>query len=110
MKQSFDNSGKYNIRKRIGKTVSIGSEIDNLLSYYKLDDKMEELKILEVWKECVGEAIAKYSRPVGLKNNKLMVSAETAVWRYELSARKEDIIEKINKHLHKKEIKEIVFI
>lgn len=71
---------------------------------------MEELKILEVWNECVGEAIAKYSKPVGLKNNKLMVSAENAVWRYELAARKEEIMDKINKHLNKKEIKEIVFI
>lgn len=97
-------------RSRFNKTVSLKSELDSFMSYIGLDARMQELQILTVWKECVGEAIAKYSTPVEIKKNKLLVKAENAAWRHELSMRKEEIIEKLNKNLKKKLIKEIIFI
>ena len=109
-KQNKNKNTKFNLSKRIGKTVEIGTEIENILEYYNLDDKMEELKILNVWKECVGDSISKYTTPVGLRDNKLLITAEDATWRFELASRKNEIIHKLNTYLQKKEIKEIVFI
>ena len=75
---------------------------------------MQVLKILELWKECVGEAISKYSTPVEIRRNKLFVSVENAVWRYELSTKKQVILDRLNEKLNSKKkvkiIKEIVFI
>lgn len=97
-------------KSRINKTVCLKSEIDSFMNYIGLDAKMQEIQILNVWKECVGNAIANYSTPVEIRKNKLMVRVENAAWRYELSMKKDEIIEKLNENLKKKIIKEIIFI
>lgn len=104
---------KVDTRKRINKIVCLKDEIDDFVKYIGLDERMQELKILEIWNECVGSAIAKKSRPVDLKKNKLFVRVEDATWRFELSIRKSEIIKKLNAILSKEDkkkiIKEIVF-
>ena len=80
------------------------------MQYIGLDAKMQELQILNIWKECVGSAIANYSTPIEIRKNKLLVRVENASWRHELSMKKEEIIEKLNLKLKKKIIKEIIFI
>jgi hypothetical protein len=105
---------RVDTKKRINRLVCIKDEIDGFVKYLGLDERMQELKILEIWKECVGETIAKFSRPVELKKNKLFVRVENAVWRFELSAKRNEIIKRLNSILYKedkkKNIKEIVFI
>ncbi|MBK8552827.1 MAG: DUF721 domain-containing protein [Ignavibacteria bacterium] len=97
-------------RTRFNKTVCLKSELDNFMTYIGLDARMQELQILNVWSDCVGEAIAKYSSPQELRKNKLFVRVENAAWRYELSLNKTEIIEKLNQKLKKKLIKDIIFI
>lgn len=88
--------------------------MESFMKHIGLDSKLQDLRILEVWEECVGSVIAKNSVPVELRKNKLFVSVENAVWRYELNAKKEDILNKLNKILDRKNnknlIKDIVFI
>ena len=72
------------------------------MNYIGLDSRMQELQILDIWSECVGEAIANYSSPLEIRKNKLFVRAENAAWRYELSLKKTEIIEKLNIKLKKK--------
>lgn len=100
---------KIDLKTRMNKTVSLKDEMDEFLKYMGVDGKMQELKIFDAWKECVGESIANHSTPEGIKHTKLFVKAENAVWRYELSLRKEEIIENLNRVLKKNVIKEIVF-
>ena len=90
--------------------VCLKGELDNFMNYIGLDARMQELQILNVWSECVGEAIAKYSSPQELRKNKLFVRVENAAWRYELSLNKSGIVEKLNEKLGRKLIKEIIFI
>lgn len=97
-------------RTRFNKTVCLKNELDNFMNYIGLDSKMQELQILNVWSECVGETIAKYSSPQEIRKNKLFVKVENAAWRYELSLNKTGIIEKLNFKLKKKLIKDIIFI
>jgi hypothetical protein len=105
---------RVDTKNRINRVVCLKDEIDDFVRYLGLDERMQELKIIEVWRECVGETIAKFSRPVGLKKNKLFVKVENAVWRFELSAKRNEIISRLNLLLYKgdkkKNIKEIVFI
>ena len=75
------------------------------MNYIGLDLRMQELEILNVWSECVGESIARFSTPVEIRKNKLFVSVENASWRYELSLKKSEIIFKLNGKLKKKLIK-----
>ncbi len=97
-------------RTRFNKTVCLKSELDNFMNYIGLDSKMQELQILKIWSQCVGEAIAKYSAPQEIRKNKLLVRVESAAWRYELSLKKAEIIDKLNHDFKKKLIRDIIFI
>lgn len=97
-------------KTRFNKTVCLKNEIDNFMNYIGLDNKMQELQILNIWKECVGEAIAKYSSPLEIRKGKLFVRVENAAWRYELSLKKVQIIDKLNISFKKKLIRDIIFV
>lgn len=105
---------RIDTRKRTNRVVCLKNEIDGFVKYLGLDERMQELRILDIWKECVGETIAKFSRPVELRKNKLFVRVEDAGWRFELSIKKVEIISRLNTILNKEDkkrnIKEIVFI
>ena len=79
------------------------------MNYIGLDVRMQELQILDVWNDCVGNSIAQFSTPLEIRKNKLFVSVENAAWRYELSLKKNEIMYKLNEALKKKLIKDIVF-
>ncbi len=105
---------RINTRIRDNKVSCLADEIVNMSTILGVSDRENELKIFNVWKECVGDTIAKFAKPMGIKNNKLLVSVENSVWRFELSNRKEEILKKINLHLqtlkNKILIKDIVFV
>ncbi|MBN8571982.1 MAG: DUF721 domain-containing protein [Ignavibacteria bacterium] len=95
---------------RLGKVINLRNELDEFMEYIGLSEKMQDMKILKVWNECVGDTISQFSKPVDIKKNKLYVSVENAVWRYELSARKEEILSRVNEILKNKKVKDIIFI
>lgn len=95
---------------RLGKVINLRNELDEFMEYIGLSEKMQDMKILKVWNECVGDTISQFSKPVDIKKNKLYVSVENAVWRYELSARKEEILGRVNEILKNKKIKDIIFV
>lgn len=97
-------------KTRFNKTVCLKNEMDEFMNYIGLDLRMQEMKILSVWNECVGDAIARYSAPQEIRKGKLLVRAESAAWRYELSLRKHEIICKLNACLGKKAIRDLIFI
>jgi hypothetical protein len=104
---------KLNYKVRSKKVLCLKNEMDGFMKHLGLDEVLQDLRILEVWEECVGSVIAKNSIPVELRKNKLMVSVENAVWRYELSTKKEEILTRLNEILNKNskvKIKDIVFI
>ena len=95
---------------RLGKVINLRNELDEFMEYIGLNEKMQDMKILKVWNECVGDTISQFSKPVDIKKNKLYVSVENAVWRYELSARKEEILSRVNEILKNKKVKDIIFV
>lgn len=97
-------------KTRFNKTLCLKKELENFMTYIGLDSRMQELEILNVWSSCVGDAIAKFSTPVGIKKHKLLVNVENAAWRYELSLKKNEIIDKLNNNLKKKLIRDIIFV
>jgi hypothetical protein len=107
-------NSRINFKRRANKVSCLEDEISNIIDAFGINDKLNEIKIIEVWKECVGESISRFAVPIGIKNNKLMVNVENSVWRFELKNHKEEIIKKINIHLHtiinKKLFKDIVFV
>jgi len=67
------------------------------------------LDICRRWEELVGPVIAANSRPVGLKDNLLLVDVASSVWMQQLQFLKAEIIGRINAGLPEAAIEKIRF-
>jgi len=86
--------------------ASLKNELNGLIKGIKKYQKDR----FAYWEQTVGEKIAKVAVPVKNKKGVLFVKVEDAVWRFELTRRKDEILNKINEHSKKSLIKDIVFI
>jgi len=75
-----------------------------------LDRGIQEQKAIGVWADVVGENISANSLAKSISSGILVVEVSNAVWRQELQLQKNAIIEKINKVLTRKTIKDIRFL
>ena len=62
------------------------------------------------WGDVVGEGIFKVAKAEKVESGVLIVKVGSSVWRQELHMQKEKIINKINKKIGTKTIKDILFI
>ena len=63
-----------------------------------------------LWDSIVGEAVSSVTKAERVESGVLIVKVETAVWRQELHMQKEEIINKVNKKIGTRAIREIRFI
>ncbi len=86
------------------KAVNLNKEVAQLVKSLK----KERLRKFGFWEKAVGERISEVAVPYRIKNEILMVRVSDSVWRFELTKRKEELLEKINKKSENK-IKDIIF-
>lgn len=89
--------------------ISLKEAIIQLLKAYRLEDKINEVKLVNSWDKVVGKMIAKHTKNTYIKNRKLYVSLDSAALKSELIYSKEKIIEMLNNEAGKKTIVDIVF-
>ena len=89
-------------------TYNVGDVIRKLMKNPKLADKLEKLDVLQIWDEIIGGALRQYVVDQTLNKDILYVKLKSSVVRNELSYRKTDIINQINKRLGKKVVNEII--
>ena len=87
--------------------AGIGDILPRVFKNLGLDEKVEEGKLLDAWAEIVGEAVAKRSRPHGVKRGTLVVGVENNVWMQEIRFHQTEIIERIKRRFPKLNVKEI---
>ena len=62
---------------------------------------------VSIWPDAVGKNISKISKATSVDKGVLFVKVESATWKQELYMQKNEIINKINKKIGSKAIKEI---
>ena len=62
---------------------------------------------VSMWADVVGKNISKISKVTSVDKGVLLVKVESATWKQELHMQKNEIINKINKKIGSKAIKEI---
>jgi predicted nucleic acid-binding Zn ribbon protein len=62
------------------------------------------------WNDIVGEVVASVTETTGVEKGVLTVKTSSPTWRQELHMQKNEILDKINKKIGSKAIKEIRFI
>lgn len=82
--------------------------IEQLLDTYKLRDKLNQVKLLRCWENMMGEAIAKRTDKIFLKDDVLTIYLTSAPLKEELTYGKEKIKKLLNKELEGEFIKEVV--
>ena len=89
-------------------THNVGDIIRKLMKNPKLSGKLDELDSLAIWDDIMGEALIKYIIDRKIYKGILYVKLKSAPMRNELSYKKTEILEKINKRLGKKFLKDII--
>ena len=75
-----------------------------------IDKALKQESAVFLWREAVGSAIADVTDATGVEKGVLVVKTNSPTWRQELHMQKKEIINKINKKIGSKAIKEIRFI
>lgn len=81
--------------------------IKSFLKTYRLDSKINEVQVKDMWMKVMGTTMAKYTEEIKLKNGKLMVHILSAPLKNEIHYNKEKIIQRINDEFGETVIKEL---
>jgi predicted nucleic acid-binding Zn ribbon protein len=100
--QKLYNDFKYHSQRQ----SVLNSEISALLNGLKTK-KNERFAF---WEAVLGKKISEVAVPVKNKRGILFVKVQDSIWRFELARNKDEIIKKLNEHLKKNSVKDLVFI
>ena len=89
-------------------TQKLSSIIDKVINKNNLRHKIDQLNIIDIWRDIIGESMHKYVKEEKVKDLTLYIKLKSSVVRNEISYNKSRIIEKINKKIGKQAIKEII--
>ena len=73
-----------------------GDILKNYCNRVGLSSRMNEQRLLDVWKEAVGEEVAKRTEPIRIKNRILYLKVTNSVWMQQLQFMKELIVKKLH--------------
>jgi predicted nucleic acid-binding Zn ribbon protein len=89
---------------------AIGEVLEKSLSRLDLSRRLDEYGVWPIWREVVGETIARNAQPEKIRNGTLFVKVSSPVWMQELQFMKEMIAEKLNHRLSGEIVKSIFFM
>ena len=96
------------LKMRRNNINTIGEVIKKLIRNNKLSKRLDVLNVLDVWNNIIGKDLEKYIKSTKLVNDKLYVKLRSSIVRNEMSYKKAQLIQKINKKLNKDVIKDII--
>jgi hypothetical protein len=96
--------------KKLPHIDAIGEVLDRSLSRLDLTRRLDEYGVWPIWREVVGEVIARNAQPEKIRNGTLFVKVSSPVWMQELQFMKEMIAAKLNQRLTSDIVKNIFFM
>jgi len=88
--------------------IKLGDAIGQLFKQEKLDVKISQFTVKNSWKEIVGGMVAKSTTEIFFNDKIIFVTLSSAALKHELSFRKEEMINNINKFCGYKLVESIV--
>ena len=89
---------------------SLKKAIKDAVEKTGIDAALKQESAVFLWKDIVGEVVAGVTETKGVEKGVLTVKTSSPTWRQELHMQKNEILDKINKKIGSKAIKEIRFI
>lgn len=82
----FKKSNEYTLKQAI----------EEMMRTYRLQGKIDEMKLIGGWEKIMGAAIAKYTRKIHIENRVLYVELNSAALRQELSYGRSKMVKLLN--------------
>jgi predicted nucleic acid-binding Zn ribbon protein len=87
----------------------INQAIDDLVHRLGMTKALKQYNVITSWNEIVGEQIGRMTKAQRMEHGVLVVSVESAPWRAELTMKRREIIDKLNKAIGDHVVKDIRF-
>ncbi len=87
----------------------LSAAIEAMLRVYRLDGKLDQIRVIQSWPKVVGPMISKHTLQVNIEKKIMFVQLDSDVLRNELNYSKSLIIKNINKEAGSEVITEIHF-
>ena len=96
------------LKMRRNNINTIGQVIKKLIKNKKLSKRLDALNVLDVWNNIIGKDLEKYIKSTKFVDDKLYVKLRSSIVRNEMTYKKTQLIQRINKKLNKEVIKDII--
>lgn len=90
--------------------VTVATILESLERGGKLGKAFTDARIWERWPEVVGMKLMPYGRPLGVRNDTLLVEVVSSVWMHRYAYRKAGIIRNVNRMAGVKLIDDVFFV
>ena len=87
---------------------SLGEAIREMIETYRLEGRLNEVRVVHSWEKVVGKMISKHTKDLHITNRKLFVKIDSPALKNELSYMSSVIIERLNKEAGSKVIDELI--
>ena len=91
-------------------TTTVKEAMNQLLDSYKLRRKFTETQLINSWSKLMGESIAKRTKNIYFKDEKLFVELTSAPLKQELSMSKGKILELFMGEFNELLVKDVIFL
>lgn len=95
---------------KINSDRPIREVLKELIETYRLEGKLNEVKVIHSWEKIVGEMIARHTKDLFVKNGRLFVKIDSPALKNELSYSRSVIADKLNEEAGSKVIEEVIFL
>lgn len=96
--------------KRTTNNQSLRDVIEELISAYRIGDRLNQAKVIGMWDSVVGKMIARDTTHLYIKNKTLFVKLNSPALREELGYARTKLIKSLNKAAGSEVIDDIAFI
>ena len=107
-RQFTGSSTQLCLNMRNSNNEKIGDAIKEMLKLYRLDEKIDEHKLIRSWEKAVGPMIAKHTTDIYISHKKLVVTIDSAAVRNELLYARSKIINDLNEMVGSQVAEELV--
>ena len=87
----------------------LGAVLSDLVDRYGYRERLDAARAVEAWPEVAGEAIAKVTEQVWMRHGELHVKVRSSAWRHQLQFQRKQWRERMNQHLGRDVIDDVLF-